>query len=326
MVNAEKRLIIALVTRPISFFLILFVLIAGSPGAQSNSPHALIEAVNEMRAGYELAPYEIDNHLMEVAQAHSDYQASIKTLTHNRADGSGPGAHGISSENIASGVASTTLSSIVYSQWSDYWHTHTLIGYSSGRVGAGMAEADGIYYYTLVVVNTGVSTNLPDSSQPTAVQGATTAAEQPSRPSSSIVTVTPREDDAVVHVVQAGQTLWGIANAYGVTVDDLKAINGLYSDNPTIRVGQQIFVRAPSTPTITATPAPPTRTLRPTRTVNPARQTALAAATATDQPTPQPTVDLTSAPPIDIQTLGVFVLLISLAGLGIVLLNSLRGR
>lgn len=43
------------------------------------------------------------------------------------------------------------------------------------------------------------------------------------------------------HVVQKGQTFYRIALIYGLTVDELKAINGL--DNTTIEIGQRLKVR-----------------------------------------------------------------------------------
>ncbi len=58
-----------------------------------------------------------------------------------------------------------------------------------------------------------------------------------------------RSDGAVVHVVQAGDTLDSIAYAYGVTRDDLLKLNNI-SDPRIIQIGQQIIVKA--APTVTA--------------------------------------------------------------------------
>lgn len=63
-----------------------------------------------------------------------------------------------------------------------------------------------------------------------------------------------RPDGSQVHIVQAGQTLWGIAQAYGVSVDTLRALNNL--SGSTIYVGQPLIVRAASA----APTAPPTAT------------------------------------------------------------------
>ncbi len=47
----------------------------------------------------------------------------------------------------------------------------------------------------------------------------------------------------VVHEVRPGQSLWAIADAYGSTVADLAAINGLSAENPILYVGQKLHIR-----------------------------------------------------------------------------------
>ena len=238
--------------------------------AQGISPAELITAVNQFRANYDLTPYQVDSTLMAIAQAHSEYQASINKRTHTRADGTGPESDGISSENIGGGY--TVGVQTLINQWADYWHTFTLIGYTSGLVGAGVAAgSDGYLYYTLVVRNTGKTSGLP--------QAQTT----PGMPQATILfgtatpfyTATPQQDGSILHLVSAGQTLWDIAISYDTTTVDLAAINYLDAENPVIYPGQQILIRpaytVTPTGTITATPLPPTRTLRPSRTPLPSR-------------------------------------------------------
>lgn len=69
---------------------------------------------------------------------------------------------------------------------------------------------------------------------------------------------TPRPDGAVVHVVEYGDTLGGIAVAYGTTVDELRRLNaGSIGDNNLIIVGQELVVSAPTQPAVSEpTPAP----------------------------------------------------------------------
>ena len=43
-----------------------------------------------------------------------------------------------------------------------------------------------------------------------------------------------------VYVVKSGDTLWGIANKYGITVDKLKEINNLNKD--ILSIGQKLLV------------------------------------------------------------------------------------
>jgi LysM repeat protein len=66
-------------------------------------------------------------------------------------------------------------------------------------------------------------------------------------------TALPRPDGAIVHVVKAGDTVFGLALQYGVQMDQILQLNGLTKDS-FIRVGQELIISAP--PPVTATPAP----------------------------------------------------------------------
>lgn len=67
-------------------------------------------------------------------------------------------------------------------------------------------------------------------------------------------TATPRPDGSIVHTVQPGDTLFGLALLYGTTVEEIKALNGLGSD--LLIVGQELLIRPPQVhaPTPTASP------------------------------------------------------------------------
>jgi LysM repeat protein len=309
-----------------SLLLIFFFSIQLRPGVVTAGSSAmdLINAVNQYRASYGLAPYEVDNELMSIAQTHSDYQASINDCTHMRADGSQPQDHGISSENIAMGSGGD-VSPIVSSVWQDYWHFHTMVGYSSGRVGAGAAESNGYFYYTLDVKNTGEYTRLADEvfggQTPIAAsgEGATPAGIKP------ITTATAGDDGAVVHIVESGQSLWGISEAYGVAIPTLAAINGIDAANPVLWVGQSVIVQPPlpatQTPTITLTPIPATSTLRPTRTPNP---TSVSTATTlfTNTPTPHPSIiDFSNPNPA-----GIAIIVVCAVGLIGIVISSILSK
>jgi LysM repeat protein len=68
-------------------------------------------------------------------------------------------------------------------------------------------------------------------------------------------TATPNPDGSVFHEVQQGQTLIGIANVYGVQLQDILALNGL-TMNSIIQPGDKVLVKkSVSTPTGTYTPS-----------------------------------------------------------------------
>ena len=113
----------------------------------------------------------------------------------------------------------------------------------------------------------------------------------PTLPPTPAPTSTPRPDGAVVHVVQAGDTLFAIAARYSVPLEELRRLNaGTLGPNDLIMVGQELIISgAPLTPVptpkaVATTPVPPTPTPTPTPT-----------ATATLTPAPTPTA--TPTPP-----------------------------
>ncbi|MDZ4159007.1 MAG: LysM peptidoglycan-binding domain-containing protein [Anaerolineaceae bacterium] len=297
--------------------------------AQTASAHELIQAVNFLRASYGLEAYTVDASLTAMAQQQSDYQASINKITHQRPDGSGPEQHGISSENVGGGY-NASVQVVINRQWTDYWHQHTLIGYSSGRVGAGAATANGSVYFTFIVKNTGTQTGLPDAANPaaTSASGAAMAAT-PRSTATPLITATPREDGSIVHLVQPGETVWSIALAYNVRQEDLVILNGLSPSNPVIYTGTKLLIRLKftptTTPTITQTPPPPTRTPLPTITRRPALATLAPPPTATLTPRPFfPEVPALQG--MDRRTLGIVITIICGLGLLIAVTVGMRKK
>lgn len=110
---------------------------------------------------------------------------------------------------------------------------------------------------------------------------------QPGEPASppliGFVQATPNPDGSVIHVVQPGQTLTGIANVYRVELNELLKLNSLSMDS-VIQPGDRILVAAG--PPGTGTPALPTT--GPVQVENPAQP----GVTMTDQ---APSRNLTSA-------------------------------
>ncbi len=90
----------------------------------------------------------------------------------------------------------------------------------------------------------------------------------PAIPPTPQFTPTPRPDGAIVHTVVAGDTLFGIALAYDVPVEQIYKLNGLDSSS-ILQIGQEIVISvaegaAPTpTPEATAEPADQTGTSAP---------------------------------------------------------------
>lgn len=96
------------------------------------------------------------------------------------------------------------------------------------------------------------------------------------------VSATPDADGNIIYIVQEGDALWSIAANNGLTVDELKAMNGLTSD--IISVGQRLIVGKGAA---SATEAP---------TVDPSQPTADPNATATTDPA----AEATATPEVDV--------------------------
>ncbi len=315
--------------RFLSIFLILTGLIFLVP-AQQEPVHAqtwgasdLINTVNEMRVSYGLAPYQVDGSLTSMAQAHSDYMASIGAITHTRSDGSGPENHGVTAENIGGGQ-NASPQYIVYTQWADDLHTNTVVGYTEGLAGAGVTEKDGVIYYTLDVKNTGTASNYRQTALPGS-SGTQVSVQTTQNVITALQTAIPSPDGSIIHEIQAGQTLWNVAIAYGVKILDLAALNpDISADDPVVYPGQKIIIRRAYTPTPSLlpsqTPIPPTNTPRPTYTPRPTH-------TITISPSPTSPALLPKVPSLgskDSHILGIAVVAISAIGLLAIIITTLR--
>jgi LysM repeat protein len=256
--------------------LILALLLGGLPArAQAGDAYSLIAAVNQLRAANGLPALQVNSILMSVVQAHTDYQAAIGEVTHIGADGSHPrdraaaagyggGSYFFISENIGGGTNLSVAEVIVWWQGDDL-HLNTMLGASYAEIGAGVAVAGDFVYYTIDTAYVSGGSYVP-----LAASGATAV------PIYYVAIATPNPDGSVVHIVLSGQTLIGIAQAYGVPVSEIKALNYLSSDE--IYVGDSLLIIPAGTPVPTDTP------------------TATITATHVDTPTRQPTRTPTSVP------------------------------
>jgi LysM repeat protein len=90
----------------------------------------------------------------------------------------------------------------------------------------------------------------------------------------------PTPTPQLTHIVKSGDTAWGIALLYNLTLEQLAAFNNI-DPNAMLQIGQELAIRAP-----TPTPEP---TTTPTPTVTPEAGRPVVAATPVLSPSPEPT-------------------------------------
>jgi uncharacterized protein YkwD len=232
----------------------------GVPSIQSGSD--VLAIVNSLRASNGLPPYAANSILMQIAQAQADYLAATGgsnghtgpggTRPIDRATAAGyPAA--FFSENWWSGSGLSPAG--VVSAWQgDAPHLNTMLSPQYVDAGVGVSKSASIVYYVLDVGSTGSSASGVTPGPGTTVA----AAASTSGPSQFMVPVTvstPGADGLVYHEVAYGQSLWSIAIAYGVKIDDIKSLNNLSGLD--IYPGQKLLILRGPTPA----PASPTATM-----------------------------------------------------------------
>ncbi len=119
-------------------------------------------------------------------------------------------------------------------------------------------QSTGMFINAVYFDDTSLSVTTPGTGT-AATCGATTPgagvtnAPQPTQKYAPFVTKQAGEqpDGSIVHTVIAGDTLAAIAVAYGVTLDQLRALNNIKPGDNLLVIGQKIIVRAPRPPTAT---------------------------------------------------------------------------
>jgi hypothetical protein len=255
-----------------------------APASAQSLAWEVIAAVNALRASYGLPPYSVDPGLMSMAQEHSNYQAAIHKSTHQHSNGLGPPDLGVI-ENVAgysSGYGNAQV--VVYEIWADPGHLHTMIGYPAGAMGVGVADDGETTYFTLEVRPAGAAFSSPQAAGTAQAQYTPIALV-------ALATVTPRADGSLLHPVGYGQTLWTIAEAYGVTIEQLRAWNNLDPEASEIYAGQMLLVR----PAGMATPASAVIAENPVE----ATPSATSLPQPTASPPPAPMLTPTTSPAIE---------------------------
>jgi len=254
-------------------FILSILLIPNIASARNPKPatdaYALIAEVNALRAKNGLPPYSINATLMAVAQAHTDYQASTGTVTHYSADGSRPfqralaagypvggdlSLGGFYSENIVAGTG-VSVSGAVQIWQGDAPHLNTMLSSHLTEVGAGVTNVNGYIYYTLDASTPSGGTVIYNTPDPNATPSGDDGGALPTLDwIMPVITSTPNEGGKVIHAVQVGQSLWGIADVYGTTVREILALNNMSVDE-LVYPGELLLIR------VVATAIPATKTL-----------------------------------------------------------------
>jgi uncharacterized protein YkwD len=303
----------------------LFLLPLSPAIAQDSSAEDVIAAVNNLRSSNNLAVYLVDSGLMDYAQQHSKYQASINTWTHQHSDGTLPGSKGLV-ENVAVGsVGYLNVTDLISAIWADALHMKTMVGYTSGYIGVGVASNATSTYVTLDLRPGNAA---PAVSSIQSVSAAvSTLATSTTAPFVPIITNTPLSDGSIVHIVANNETLWYIAVSYGVTVKDIRELNGIPEGSNAIYVGKKLIIRsAPTTtPTIPVTPSA-TATRVASRTPRPPTPTRTPTSTATPSPSATPTkapfLPISSLP--NNKTIAMVLIGIGVIGLAVILITGFR--
>ena len=219
----------------------------------AGSPFDLINAVNALRASYGLAPYSINPILMFTAQSQADFMAATGNVSHTGFGGSSLtdrllaagyslagdlSLGGFRAENITSGNENRSAQSAVDGWTGDAPHLNTMISPTLSEIGAGVAIANGRVYYVIdcALPTTG---EVPPGSTSVAGSGSTVPSVE-ARISVAVVS-TPNVEGDVIHEVQVGQSLWQIAIAYEVKIDDIKRLNNLFDNN--IYPGNKLLIK-----------------------------------------------------------------------------------
>ena len=289
---------------------------------------AVVNAYRGANGYYQLNPHA---QVMAAAQAHADWIVETGQGGHIGAGGSdetirvswtgyGGGATILCDENWGSG---SSIDDVMAGAWSDWTHQEVMLnawGNLYTDIGGGVAhQGNGRYVFVLnvcKVVGQGYSGEVPDTNNESP------AAAIPPTPDYSnyiygVVKATPQYDGTVTHVVQYGQSLVNIADAYGIPVEELRTLNGFAPDFTAIWPDDELIIKAgtgETAPMVTTTAEIPSETAAPTATAT--MQAAQAPTTA------QPTATVTSETEASNEqpSLTAGLLLVIFAGLGLVIM------
>ncbi len=258
------------------------------PQVQEAQPtHAqLIDGVNNLRISHGLNPLIVHPILMQTAQQQADaLLASDGAVGHSRPGGIGytdqllllgyPLAGDLSlggyrAENFISAFAGMTVQAAIEMWMGDGPHANTMLSPYYQNIGAGIAfDSEGNGY---LVINCAMPTasGQPQKYTPASpIQGGAAGVLDMSQYMQPIFMATARPDGDVIYEVQYGQSLWGIAIAYGTKINEIQRLNNL--SDTTIYSGQKLLIQKGATqpPPTASEAAAITPTHQPKRTTTP---------------------------------------------------------
>ena len=326
----EKKSPILAVLSILSFLMVWAVTPKPVQAQAAGTAWEMLAEINAYRAANGLQPMEENYYLNLAAQGHADWIAETGLGGHTGEGGSTATdraravGYDVSyvTENWARGPG-LTVYNCIYVSWNDAAHIDNMLDPNRKEFGAGVAlDADGFTVYVVDFSNFDtndsqqVDPNLQET--PTGPTATTAPLIQP------LITATPGPDGTVIHIVQYGQTLWAISDAYGIPLADLLALNGLTEDSAIYPDEQLLIVQGTGE---TATPTPTEIQETPTQMATATMRPTATQAAPTPTPTPEPRNNvLTNIFSGDTLWVGIGLVVVSLFGIGLLLFTSSRLR
>jgi LysM repeat protein len=215
-----------------------------------------------------------------------------------------------------------TVSDCIYVSWNDEAHIDNMLDPNRKEFGAGVAlDSSGFTVYVVDFSNYDTNDSQPIEDVTSTPSGPTATTAPLVQP---VVVSTPQPDGTIIHIVQYGQTLWVIADAYGISLADLLTLNGLTEDSAIYPDEQLlIFQGTGETPTPTATVAQVEPTITPTPTQHMTNTPAAQIQTPTEE-SEQRSNFLTNIFSGDTLWVGIGLVAVSVFGIVLLLFTSSR--
>ena len=275
----RKRLLPNLIIQAVILLLttnmLAFASVQAAPvEAPSASAGDVIAAINNYRVQNGLPALTTNPMLSSLAQAQSNYQASIESVTHTGPGGTSPqdrasaagygnGEGFYYSEIIYGGYNAT--SSDAMSWWKNSsTHNYYILQNTYVEIGAGIATSGNMTYFTAVLAGmySGGAASSSTGSQSENTDASNESSSQPAVPLvMPVQKATPGADGSITHIVREGQTLWTVAAVYEVDLDYLLELNNLNRFS-FVFPGDELVVQPPGSFS-TADPASATQTPGP---------------------------------------------------------------